>query len=367
MEDVCEESSYTYECLRYYYFGWIDYTIFGVMLLVASIVGIYLSYRSRAKTVTDFALGGRQMHAFPASLSMMSTSISAVTVLGTPAEFYSYGAMYIWVAVVNSIALVISAEVFMPLLYRLDVKTTYEYLERRFSRRVRQVTMVLFFVVSHIFTGVAIYAPSIALSVVTGMDINIAILSTGCVCIFYTVLGGMKGVILTDVFMSAWMIAGLFAVTVKAGQDIGYDEIWQKAVDSGRAEFFTSSWDITFRNSIQAVLIGNIIGGNTGAFCTNQAFVQRLLSCKSVNHARAAAYLAIPSIMIVLTLCLTSGYAMAVYFESCDPFSAKLLDDSDQLMPYLTTYVFQAMPGVAAIYVSGAFAGALSTVSSYIR
>ena len=47
------------------------------------------------------------------------------------------------------------------------------------------------------------------------MNINLALLSTGLVCIFYTTLGGMKGVIITDVFMSVWMVAGLFAVTIK--------------------------------------------------------------------------------------------------------------------------------------------------------
>ena len=44
--------------------------------------------------------------------------------------------------------------------------------------------------------------------------------------------------------------------------------------------------------------------------------------------------------------------------------SAGLLDTTDQLMPYLTTFLFTDMPGVSAVYVSGAFAGALSTVSS---
>ena len=268
-------------------------------------------------TIDEFALGGRQMHALPTSLSVMSTSLSAITVLGTPAEFYNYGGMYIWFALVNSIALVIAAEVFVPVFYRLKVKTTYEYLEMRFSRPVRQLAMILWVIVALIFTGLAIYAPSIALSAVTGMDINLAILSTGCVCTFYTVLGGMKGVILTDVFLSIWMIAGLFAVTVKASRDIGYATIWAKAHQSGRAEFFTSSWDMTVRNSLQAILVGNIIGGNTGAFCTNQAFVQRLISCKSINHARGAAYLATLSTVAIFTLCMTSGFAMAAYYQGC--------------------------------------------------
>ena len=55
------------------------------------------------------------------------------------------------------------------------------------------------------------------------------------------------------------------------------------------------------------------------------------------------------------------------YYEQCDPSKAQLIELDDQLMPYLTTWVFKSMPGVAAIYVSGAFAGALSTVSSFIR
>ena len=124
---------------------------------------------------------------------------------------------------------------------------------------------------------------------------------------------------------------------------------------------------MTVRNSLQAVLIGNIIGGNTGTFSTNQAYVQRLLSCKTLRHAKAAAYLAIPSIAAILILCMTSGFAMIAYYGQCDPHAAGLLLKNDQLMPYLTTYLFQSMPGIASIYISGAFAGALSTVSSYIR
>ena len=78
-----------------------------------------------------------------------------------------------------------------------------------------------------------------------------AILSTGLVCVFYTTLGGMKAVVWTDVIQSVWMISGLLAVTIYSASNVGYDEIWKKAEEGKRTEFFVSSWDVTVRNSLQ--------------------------------------------------------------------------------------------------------------------
>ena len=100
------------------------------------------------------------MHAFPTSLSMMSTSLSAITILGTPAEFFDYGFMYMWMIVANACGLLISAEVFVPIFYRLKVRTTYEYLEMRFNGIVRKTAVTLYLTVSLIFTGLAVYAPA---------------------------------------------------------------------------------------------------------------------------------------------------------------------------------------------------------------
>ena len=147
------------------------------------------------------------MHAFPTSLSMMSTSLSAITILGTPAEFFDYGFMYMWMIVrhgkviqnfsrfeihtndfipssnltfrlsalvqklvkitlqclmivANACGLLISAEVFVPIFYRLKVRTTYEYLEMRFNGIVRKTAVSLYLTVSLIFTGLAVYAPA---------------------------------------------------------------------------------------------------------------------------------------------------------------------------------------------------------------
>ena len=104
------------------------------MLVVSAGVGVYFAYRSRRNESLDsFTLGGRDMHFFPTSLSIMCTTLSALTIIGTPAEFYSYGAMYFWMTAAYCISMVIAAEMFIPVFYKLHVRSTYEYLELRFN------------------------------------------------------------------------------------------------------------------------------------------------------------------------------------------------------------------------------------------
>ena len=80
--------------------------------------------------------------------------------------------------------------------------------------------MGLFLIAGIITTGIAIYAPATALSAVTAMNLDIAILSTGIVCMFYTSIGGMKAVVWTDVIQSSWMIAGRDHPLLMAPRDL---------------------------------------------------------------------------------------------------------------------------------------------------
>ncbi|CBY13367.1 unnamed protein product [Oikopleura dioica] len=361
----CVQDGFQITCLTFYNFTVADYIIFSFMLCLSAGVGVFFAYRARnSETVEDYLLAGRTMHFFPTSLSIMCTALSAITILGTPSEFYLYGGMYIWAVACFAINLSLSAEIFLPIFYHLKIRSTYEYLELRFHSITRKVTMAMFLLATIVSTGVAIYAPATAISAVTSIDLNLAILSCGLVCVFYTTLGGMKAVVWTDVVQSVWMISGLLAITIYSAVNIGYDEIWQKAKDSGRTEFFVTSWNPTVRNTIQAFLIGKTFGLDGYSFCVSQNFVQRFLACRSLAHAKGSAYMSIVWFATIITFCLTSGFALIIYYELCDPAAAGFLETTDQLMPWLTTYLFQENAGVSAIYVSGAFAASLSTVSS---
>ena len=75
------------------------------------------------------------------------------------------------------------------------------YLEKRFqSRVIRIFAATCFVLLTCLYLAIVVYAPSLALSQVTGLNINLSIVLTFSVCIFYTSIGGIKAVIWTNVF-----------------------------------------------------------------------------------------------------------------------------------------------------------------------
>lgn len=104
-----------------------DYVVFALTILVSAGVGLFQAIRSRKETSSqEFLLGGRQMTAVPVAMSLTASFMSGITVIGTPAEAYLYGAAFWIFGFSYAIMSVITAEIFVPLFYRLGITSTYE-------------------------------------------------------------------------------------------------------------------------------------------------------------------------------------------------------------------------------------------------
>lgn len=89
-----------------------------------------------------------------------------------------------------------------------------------------------------LYSGVVLYAPSLALEATTGIPKNTSIIIIGIVCAFYSSIGGIKAVLITDVFQALLMFAALFAVIVTAVKEAGsLWQIWDIARRGQRIEF----------------------------------------------------------------------------------------------------------------------------------
>ncbi|XP_005061690.1 PREDICTED: sodium/iodide cotransporter-like [Ficedula albicollis] len=193
-----------------------DYGVFALMLLISTGIGLFHGLaKGGQKTSEDFFTGGRRMSALPVGLSLSASFMSAIQVLGVPAEAFRYGAKFLWMCLAQVINSALTAQLFLPVFYRLGLTSTYEYLERRFSRSVRLCGTVQYVVATMLYTGIVIYAPALILNQVTGLDIWASLLSTGVICTFYTTIGGMKAVIWTDVFQVFVMLSGFVAVAIR--------------------------------------------------------------------------------------------------------------------------------------------------------
>lgn len=90
-----------------------------------------------------------------------------------------------------------------------------------------------------LYMGIVLFAPALALETVTGIPKAVAIIVIGAVCAFYSIIGGLRAVLLTDAFQSILMFAAVFTVIisglVKAG---GFGEIFKAASEGGRLELW---------------------------------------------------------------------------------------------------------------------------------
>ena len=104
-----------------------DYVVFAGIIVAAAGLGLFQAIRSRKETSSaEFLLGGRQMTAVPVAMSLTASFMSGITVIGTPAEAYRYGSAFWLFGFSYAIMSTISAEIFVPLFYRLGITSAYE-------------------------------------------------------------------------------------------------------------------------------------------------------------------------------------------------------------------------------------------------
>ncbi|NXE88397.1 SC5A8 protein, partial [Menura novaehollandiae] len=353
-----------------------DYVVFAAMLLISAVIGIYYAFVGGGqKTSKDFLMAGRSMSALPVALSLTASFMSAITVLGTPAEIYHYGAIFCIFAITYGLVVLCSAEIFLPVFYKLGITSTYEYLELRFNKYLRLCGTVLFIIqtasklqsCSTLYTGIVIYAPALALNQVTGFDLWGAVVATGVVCTFYCTLGGLKAVVWTDVFQVGIMVAGFSSVIIRAVVvQEGIGRIVNDSYHGGRLNFWDFNPNPLQRHTFWTIIIGGTFTW-TSIYGINQSQVQRYIACKSRFHAKLSLYINLVGLWAILACATLCGLALYSIYKDCDPWTAKQVSALDQLMPYLVLDILHDFPGVPGLFVASAYSGTLSTVSSSIN
>lgn len=349
-------------------FGAADYAVFAVMLVVSSLIGIYYRFTGdRQRTAREYLVANKNMSVVPVAFSLMASFMSAVTLLGVPSENYYYGTQFVVINIAYIFGTPIAAYVFLPVFYKLQVISVYEYLERRFGKATRLAMSATFVIQMVLYMAVVLYAPAVALSAVTGISKWLSIISVGLVCTFYCTIGGMKAVLWTDLFQSILMFVSMFAVvgvgTYKMG---GISNVWNEALAGGRIEFLNFDPDPTVRHTVWTLAIGGIFV-YVSLYGVNQAQVQRLMTVSTLKKAQLALFLNWPIVSALSLITSFAGIVMYANFRHCDPLLTGKITKTDQVLPYFVMLYLGGVQGLPGLFVAGIFSGALSTVSSAVN
>ncbi|HEV8702937.1 MAG TPA: sodium:solute symporter [Candidatus Polarisedimenticolia bacterium] len=260
--------------------------LFGTLLAIAG-YGIWRTRGSR--DLEGYFRGDHTMKWGTIGLSVMATQASAITFLSTPGLAYEQGMAFVQNYLGLPIALVIVSALFIPMYYRLRVYTAYEYLERRFDLKTRQLGAFLFLIQRGLSAGITIYAPSIIVSTLLGWSLDFTILLVGILAVAYTVSGGTRAVSLTQKYQLAVIWAGMFTAFALIVREvtgrISFPQALALAGKMGRLEVINPSFDFSTRYTLWSGMLGGLFLA-LSYFGTDQSQVQRYLTGRSVTESR---------------------------------------------------------------------------------
>ncbi|KAL3885460.1 hypothetical protein ACJMK2_025516, partial [Sinanodonta woodiana] len=104
-----------------------DWVLFALILGISAAIGIYYAFVGRKNQTTgEFLMGNRNMKLIPVAVSILVSFMSAILILGTPAEMYTEGTQYFIYLFGMIIAVILAALIFVPLLYPLKLTSSFE-------------------------------------------------------------------------------------------------------------------------------------------------------------------------------------------------------------------------------------------------
>ncbi|XP_050086876.1 sodium-coupled monocarboxylate transporter 1 [Anopheles aquasalis] len=349
-------------------FAWPDYLVFVSMLLLCILIGVYFGFVQRKpNTEAEYLMGGRTMLVFPIALSLIASFISGITLLGLPTEVYSFGIQYVYVALGVTLMGIVMGYIYLPVFHKLNITSTYEYLETRFDRRLRMFGSIMFTIMNIGYLPIVIYVPALAFNQVTGVNIHVITPIVCIVCVFYTCVGGLKAVVWTDVVQTFSMFGALVLVAVKGTIDLGGSSVvFNRAWDTGRLERPNFDFNPTIRHTFWSQLIGGFVYWlQTNA--VSQNMIQRYLSLPSVAAGRRALWIFVFGVCLLMSLCSYCGLLIYATYQDCDPLTTKLARAKDQLLPLFVMDILRDMPGLSGLFVAGVFSAALSSLSTCLN
>ncbi|XP_016928539.4 sodium-coupled monocarboxylate transporter 1-like [Drosophila suzukii] len=369
-----------------YRFGAVDYTVLLGVTIVSIATGLYFGwikkYKKNAEITTpsvvsseesmanlgsekmnEYLMGSRNLKVVPVGMSLIASFISGVAMLGTPSEIYYYGTQYSLVVVVIVIQGLAVSYIYLPVFSVLRVCSSYEYLGKRFHSIIQSITSILFVIEGILYMPFLVYVPALSINQASGINIYIIQALIVVACVIYTMLGGLKAVVHTDIWQVVIMFLSVLVVAILATCYIpNLDELFVKLEERGRLTFGNIDTSPYVRNTVWSVLIGGTFYW-TSNNAVHQAIVHRYMSLPSLKMARnSIAFFVIGAVIFYALLCYL-GMLIFHMYKDCDPLSAGLIQNNDQLVPLFVIQSVGQIYGIPGLFIAGILGAGLSSLS----
>ncbi|GAB1296204.1 Sodium/glucose cotransporter 5 [Apodemus speciosus] len=301
--------------------------------------------RANKSTVSGYFLAGRDMAWWPIGASLFASSEGSGLFVGLAGSGAAGGlavAGFEWNVRLREWAqpvggrratyvLLALAWVFVPIYVSSEIVTLPEYIQKRFGgQRIRTYLSVLSLMLS-VFTKISqidLYAGALFVHICLGWNFYLSTILTLAITALYTIAGGLATVIYTDALQTVIMVLGAVILAVKAFDQIGgYEQLeaaYAQAIPSRtipnttchlpRADAMHMFRDPSTGDLPWTGMTFGLTIMATWYWCTDQVIVQRSLSARNLNHAKAGSILASYLKMLPMGLMIMPGMISRVLF-----------------------------------------------------
>jgi SSS family solute:Na+ symporter len=339
----------------------LDLIIIVVYLAGILVVGI-LSVRKLKLNSQAYFLAGRSLPWGMVGAALFAANISTIHLVGLAASGYNEGMVwgnFEWMA---TFTLILLGLVFAPFYFNTRIATLPEFLERRYGPASR-VVLALMAIMAALFIhiGMSLFASAAVFKQFFGIDVVTSIILVSVVTAVYTILGGLKAVVVTETIQTGVLILGAvmvtaFAILALPGHGIHNLAELKAAVKPDQLSMIQTH--STAGLNWYAVLLGYPILG-VWYWCSDQTIVQRVLGARSQKDAQLGPLLAGGLKILPVFIMVFPGVLGYVLFRDV------IGPDSNQTLPVL---INQLIPtGFKGLISAGLLAALMSTIAAALN
>lgn len=300
--------------------------IISVLVAYFSVL-IFISYlTSRNADSTTFFTGNKQSPWYLVAFGMIGASLSGVTFISVPGKVFSEGMAYYQIVLGYVLGYVVIAQILMPLYYRLNVTSIYEYLSKRFGI-VSYKTGASFFILSRTLgSATRLYLATIVLQLFLFQDLGVPYWLTAVITValiwVYTFKGGIKTIVYTDTFQTFFLISAVVICTIIISQALHVDffGLFDKISATSAANGESMSKIFYFDDPLAKTYFPKqFFGGMFLAIAMtglDQDLMQKNLTCRTIKDAQKNMYSFTAVLVVTNFLFLLLGGALFVYAAS---------------------------------------------------
>jgi SSS family solute:Na+ symporter len=318
-----------------------------------------LSVRRIQITGAVFFLAGRSLSWPLVGTALFASNISTIHLVGLTASGYNEGLVWGNFEWIPAYMLILLSLVFAPFYFRTRIATLPEYLERRYSPASRSF-LAFMAIVAALFMhiGMSLYAGAVVFKRFFGINVITSVIIISIIVGTYTVLGGLKAVVITETFNTIILIAGtvmLLAFSIAALPAHGIHSLAQFTAAAKPHQLSMVHTHDPAGLNWYAVLLGFPVLG-VWYWCTDQTIVQRVLGARSERDAQLGPLFAgFLKILPVFILALP-GVIAYVLFQNI------IGSASNETLPVL---IEQLVPtGLRGVIIAAVLAALMSAVAA---